>query len=109
MAALHDLYAKNLLYEALDVVRKSEMEMPIAPLDEQFIDLYCEPRQGAPPPEAVPYLGLLRRMTERRCMLEPFSQSPSVDAIDGDLRKQWNLHHRLRKDCKDSKLPKPLL
>lgn len=109
MAALHDLFAKNVLYEALDAVRKSEMEKPIAPLDEQFIDVYCEPLPNPPPPEQVPHLGLLRRMTERRCMLEPFSSSPSVDALDGDLRKQFNLHHRLRKDLKDEKLPKPLL
>lgn len=109
MTALHDLFAKNVLYEALDVVRRSEMEKPIAPLDEQFIDVYCEPLPDAPPPEQVPHLGLLRLMTERRCMLEPFSSSPGVDAIDGDLRKQFNLHHRLRKDLKDDKLPKPLL
>ena len=106
---MHDLYAKNVLYEALDAVRKSEMEKPIAPLDEQFIDVYCEPLPDAPPPEQVPHLGMLRRMTERRCMLEPFSSSPGSDAIKGDLRKQFNLHHRLRKDFKDEKLPKPLL
>jgi len=109
MAALHDLYSKNVLYEALDTVRKSEMEKPIAPLDEQFIDVYCEPLPDAPPPEQVPYLGLLRRMTERRCMLEPFSSSPGADVIDAELRKQLNLHHRLRKDLKDEKLGKPLL
>lgn len=109
MVALHDLYAKNVLYEALDVVRKSEMEKPIAPLDEQLVDLYCEPRLDAPPMEAVPYLGLLRRMTERHCMLEPFSSSPGIEAIDADLRKQLNLHHRLRKDRRDDKLGKPLL
>lgn len=109
MAALHDLFAKNLLYEALDPVRKSEMEKPIAPLDEQYIDLYCEPLSEAPSAQQVPHLGLLGRMTERRCLLEPFSAPPSVDIIDGGLRKQLNLHHRLRKDLKDDKLPKPLM
>lgn len=86
MAALHDLFAKNVLYEALDPIRRSEMEKPIAPLDEQFIDLYCEPLPGTPS-EQAPHLGILRRMTERRCMLEPFSAPPPVDAFDGELRR----------------------
>jgi hypothetical protein len=48
-------------------------------------------------------------MAEQRCLLEPYSASPSVDAVDSDLRKQLNLHQRLRKDAKEPGLKKPVL
>jgi hypothetical protein len=111
MPKLHDLLCKHLLREALDPIGTVELEKPVAPLDEQRIDVYCELRPELPPPEALPHLGLVRRMAEveRRCMIEPFSATPSVDSIDDNLRKKLNLHHGLKKAAKGAPSPKPLL
>jgi hypothetical protein len=38
---------------------------------------------------------LLRRMTERRCMLEPFSSTPGVEQVRDTLRKQLTWEHVL--------------
>ena len=111
MRKLHDLLCKHLLREALDPISIVELEKPVAPLDEQRIDVYCELRAELPPPDALPHLGLLRRMAEveRRFLIEPFSASPSVDSVDDNLRKKLNLHHGLKKAAKGASSPKPVL
>lgn len=111
MPKLHDLICKHVLREALDPIGIVELEKPIAPLDEQRIDVYCELRSVLPDPELLPHLGLLRRMAELgpRCMIEPFSGTPSIDNIDDNLRKKFNLHHGLKKSAKGALLPKPVL
>ena len=53
MRKLHDLLCKHLLREALDPLSTVELEKPVAPLDEQRIDVYCELRSELPPPEAL--------------------------------------------------------
>lgn len=111
MPKLHDLLCKHLLREALDPISTVELEKPVAPLDEQRIDVYCELRPELPPPDALPHLGLVRRMAEveRRFLIEPFSSTPSVDSVDDNLRKKFNLHHGLKKAAKGNSSPKPAL
>jgi hypothetical protein len=111
MPKLHDLLCKHLLREALDPISTVELEKPVAPLDEQRIDVYCELRPELPPPDALPHLGLVRRMAEveRRFLIEPFSSTPSVDSVDDNLRKKFNLHHGLKKAAKGVPSPKPVL
>lgn len=111
MPKLHDLLCKHLLREALDPISTVELEKPVAPLDEQRIDVYCELRSELPPPESLPHLGLVRRMAEveRRFLIEPFSSTPSVDSVDDNLRKKFNLHHGLKKAAKGSPMNKPVL
>lgn len=111
MPKLHDLLCKHLLREALDPISTVELEKPVAPLDEQRIDVYCELRPELPAAEALAHLGLVRRMAEleRRFLIEPFSSTPSVENIDDILRKKFNLHHGLKKAAKGSTLPKPAL
>lgn len=111
MPKLHDLLCKHLLREALDPISTVELEKPVAPLDEQRIDVYCELRAELPPPDALPHLGLVRRMAEveRRCMIEPFSATPQTDSIDDNLRKKFNLHHGMKKAAKGAASPKPVL
>jgi hypothetical protein len=111
MPKLHDLLCKHLLREALDPISTVELEKPVAPLDEQRIDVYCELRAELPPPDALPHLGLVRRMAEleRRFLIEPFSSTPSVDSVDDNLRKKFNLHHGLKKAAKGTPSPKPVL
>ncbi len=109
MAEQHDLFCKHLLFEALEPISRAEMEKPIAVLDAQYVDLYCEPLPERPSPDQLPHLGLLFRMTEWRCLFEPFSDSPAIDDIDNNLRKQLALHHLLRRGCKPERPPKPIL
>lgn len=111
MPKLHDLLCKHLLREALDPISAVELEKPVAPLDEQRIDVYCELRAELPPPDALAHLGLVRRMVEieRRCMIEPFSTIPQTESIDDNLRKKLNLHHGMKKAAKGAAAPKPVL
>jgi len=111
MPKLHDLLCKHLLREALDPISTVELEKPVAPLDEQRIDVYCELRAERPPLQAVQHLGLVRRMAElaRRFLIEPFSATPSVEIVDDNLRKKFNLHHGLKKAAKGSLINKPVL
>ncbi len=111
MPKLHDLLCKHLLREALDPISTVELEKQVAPLDAQRIDVYCELRPELPPPDSLPHLGIVRRMAEaeRRCMIEPFSSTPSVDSVDDNLRKKFNLHHGLKKAAKGASIPKPVL
>lgn len=111
MPKLHDLLCKHLLREALDPISTVELEKPVAPLDEQRIDVYCELRAELPPPDALPHLGLVRRMAEiaSRSLFEPYSATPLTDSIDDNLRKKLNLHHGLKKAAKGTPVPKPVL
>jgi hypothetical protein len=111
MPKLHDLLCKHLLREALEPIGTVELEKAVALLDEQRIDVYCELREELPPPDALPHLGIVRRMAEfaRRCMIEPFSATPNADSIDDNLRKKLNLQHGLRKAAKGVFAPKPVL
>lgn len=54
MPKLHDLLCKYLLREALDPIGNVELEKPVAPLDEQRIDVFCELRPELPPPDSLP-------------------------------------------------------
>jgi hypothetical protein len=110
MRALHDVLTKHLLEEALDPLGTIELEKPVAPLDEQRVDLYFEPRSGSDPPppaEQLLHLGLRRRMTERRCLIEIFSETPSLREVRAGMRKQLNLHHQLCRDLAEPELPVP--
>jgi hypothetical protein len=111
MRKLQDVLRKHLLREALDPIAAVHLEKPVAPLDEQRIDAYCELRADLPPPEALPHLGLVRRMAEvgPRSMVEQFSETPSVDTVDDLLRKKHHLHHSLKKTIKGTTVPKPVL
>ncbi|HMU41640.1 MAG TPA: hypothetical protein PKE31_21710 [Pseudomonadota bacterium] len=111
MPKLHDLLCKHLLREALDPISNVELEKPVAPLDEQRIDVYCELRSELPPIDALPHLGLVRRMAEleRRCMIEPFSATPTAESIEEILRKKFNLHHGLKKAAKGEPSARPVL
>ena len=111
MPKLHDLLCKHLLREALDPLGNVELEKPVAPLDEQRIDVYCEIRDQPPPSGSLEHLGLLRQMAgvAQRFLIEPFSATPSVEAVDDNLRKKFQLHHALKKSVRSAALAKPVL
>src|SRR5690242_361500 len=101
MRTANDIYGKKLLQEALDPVGIVALQKSIAPHDEQFSDVYCEPLPDRPPKEQVPHLGLAYEMTAQRCTVEPSSKTPTVQDLRGYARKQLNLHHQLCKDLGD--------
>lgn len=107
MRLIQDVYSKKLLQEALDPVDVVELQKPIAPHDEQYSDVYCQPRPNRPPREEVPHLGLLWDMTAKRCTVEPSSKTPTVNVLRSYARKQLNLHHQLCKDDADENAPVP--
>src|SRR5689334_7638645 len=98
MRKLQDVLRKHILREALDPVATVELEKAVALLDEQRADGYCELRPDRPPESALPHLGLLRRMVEltRRCFIEQYSKTPSIDAVDDTLRKKSLFHYGLK-------------
>ncbi len=108
---LQDLLRKHVLREALDPIAIVELEKTVAPLDEQRIDGYCELRAERPPPSELVHLGVMRRMAEleKRSMVEQFSGTTTVDAIDDLLRKKFHLHHSLKKQKRNARVPKPVL
>lgn len=95
MRAFHDFLTKHLLEEALDLLTNVEREKPISPTDEQRADLCFEPRTDRPPFEAVRHIGVIWRMSQRRGLVEIFSEPPSLGEVRGCVRKQLNLHHGL--------------
>ncbi len=111
MRKLQDVLRKHLLREALDPIATVQLEKPVAPLDEQRIDAYCELRPDPPPEDALPHLGLVRRMAEvgQRSLVEQYSDTPSMEDVDDNLRKKFHLHHSFKKAAKGAPTPKPLL
>ena len=119
MRKLQDVLRKHILREALEPVAVVELEKPISLLDEQRADGYCELRPDRPPDLALPHLGILRRMAElaRRCFIEQYSKTTSLDEVDDALRKLLLFHYGLRKPARVARnrnaqrasVPKPVL
>ncbi len=104
---LQDILRKHVLAEALDPVADVTLEKRVAPLDEQRVDAYCELRKGALPGSALPHLQLVRRMLEvsDHCMVEQYSETPSLDEVDDDIRKRYHVQHAIKKANKDAQKP----
>lgn len=96
-----DGFSKTLLQEALDPVDAVELQKPVPSHDDQYSDVFCQPRPNRPTREQVPYLGLLWDMTATVCTIEPCSKTPTLTALRMLARKQLNLHHQLCKQDRD--------
>src|SRR5688572_15527502 len=100
-----DGFSKTLLQEALDPVDAVELQKPVPSHDDQYSDVFCQPRPNRPPREQVPHLGLLWDMTATVCTIEPCSKTPTLTALRMLARKQLNLHHQLCKQDRDEARP----
>jgi hypothetical protein len=111
MRKLQDVLRKHILREALEPVATVELEKPIALLDEQRADGYCELRPDRPPESALPHLGLLRRIAELswRSFIEQYSKTVSTDDLDDALRKVALFYYGLKKAAKRRSVQKPVL
>lgn len=105
MAQYEDLIAKLILQVLLEPRGNVQAELEVPVLDAQGGDLYFEPTEGAVVPD-----GVFGKMTAARCVLEPFSRTPSREVLlRGCLRKQLQLFHNfcLEAERRD-KAPPPL-
>ncbi len=121
MRKLQDVLRKHILREALEPIAIVELEKAIALLDEQRADGYCELKHDRPPDEALPHLGLLRRMVERgrQCFIEQYSKTTSLDEAEDALYKVTTFYQGLKKAAlkkagrnkaaKRTRVPKPEL
>lgn len=111
MRKLQDVLRKHILREALDPVAVIELEKAIALLDEQRADGYCELKPNRPPEDALPHLGLLRRMVERvqRCFIEQYSKTTSIGEAEDALHKVSTFYQGLKTAARGARVPKPEL
>ncbi len=112
MRKLQDVLRKHILREALEPVAVVELEKALALLDEQYADGYCELKPDRPPEDALPHLGLLRRMVERgrRCFIEQDSKTTSIGQAEDALYKVFTFYQGLKKAAKKgTPVPKPEL
>ncbi len=58
--------------------------------DAQQIDIWHQPSEGA---QGRARLGMLGRMTEAACLLEPYHEPPDDDDLRECIRKQLSFHH----------------
>jgi hypothetical protein len=87
----HDERAKDILDVLLDDLGTLEREFEVPSLRAQRADL-----RFAPSPEHTVTrrsLGILGLMTEVAALFEPFSWAPSIDEVQGCLRKLFNAQH----------------
>jgi hypothetical protein len=87
----HDERAKDILDVLLDDLGTLEREFEVPSLRAQRADL-----RFAPSPEHTSTrrsLGILGLMTEVAALFEPFSWAPSIDEVQGCLRKLLNAQH----------------
>lgn len=99
MRKLQDVLRKHILREALDPVAVVELEKALALLDEQYADGYCELKPDRPPEDALPHLGLLRRIVERarQCFIEQYSKTTSLDEAEDAIYKVATFYQGLKK------------
>jgi hypothetical protein len=88
----HDQLAKQILVTALKPLGRVESEREVAP-SPLSVDVYFE-ASGAPPPAE---LGLLGRLAETSCLIEPFSSAPSPEDVRGCLQKLFAIDQELRR------------
>jgi hypothetical protein len=108
--ARYDQFAKRLLDKALSMVGEVRTQLEIHG-EVQAADVWFLPR-GGHEAERV-RLGLLGRMAETACLLEPFHDTPGGDAVLDCLNKQLTLRRNLvreaRKDARtDDRRPPDL-
>ena len=97
MATTHDHEAKEILDTLLHRRGEVRSEAEVRPLKSQRADLLFVPHEKRD--ATIEPLGVLDRMTERACLIEPFSDAPSADDVRECLRKLLNHRHARRSNA----------
>ncbi|MGB8702079.1 MAG: DUF4351 domain-containing protein [Thermosynechococcaceae cyanobacterium] len=103
-----DAFSKQLLEETLSPYGAVETSREV-PGEAQFIDVYFEPN---PQPTDLLNLGLLGRIAQTPCLLEPFRNQPTASEIRSCLLKLFQVHgdyqrksRRKQEPLQESELP----
>jgi hypothetical protein len=104
MRARFDQLAKGILGTVLARAGEVQTQKEIAG-EVQAADVWFVPAAERAPDRAR--LGLLGRMAETPCLLEPFHATPGVDAILDCLCKQLTLRRNLRREARQNEAPPP--
>jgi hypothetical protein len=84
-----DQFSKQLLEEVLTPFGTVQTSLEV-PGEAQFVDVFFEPSNQNP--IAPQELGLLGRIAQTRCLLEPFRNSPTPADVRSCLRKLYQVH-----------------
>jgi hypothetical protein len=107
MRTRFDQLAKGILDRALSAAGEVRTQEEIAG-EVQAADVWFRPTPGATAARAR--LGLLGRMAETSCLIEPFHDTPGVEAMLDCVSKQLTMRRRLareaRKDERDAEVPR---
>ncbi len=93
------------IFSSGSTYRIPSYQRPVPSHDDQYSDVFCQPRPNRTRREQVPHLGLLWDMTATICTIEPCSKTPTLTALRMLARKQLNLHHQLCKQERDEARP----
>ena len=97
MRTRFDGFAKDALAITLEIASRVSLQQGVG-ADTQYIDAWCEPDPARAHERAK--LGLLGRMTEEACALEPYHEPPDEEELLGCVRKQLTWHHALTKKAR---------
>lgn len=97
MRTRFDGFAKDALAITLEIAPRVSLQQGVG-ADTQYIDAWCEPDPARAHERAK--LGLLGRMTEEACALEPYHEPPDEEELLGCVRKQLTWHHALTKKAR---------
>ena len=97
MRTRFDGFAKDALAATLEIASRVALQQGVG-ADTQYIDAWCEPDPARAHERAR--LGLLGRMTEEACALEPYHEPPDEEELLSCVRKQLTWHHALTKKAR---------
>ena len=95
-----DSFSKQFLEELLSPYRAVEVSREV-PGESQFIDVYFEP--SCPTPKAATELGLLGRVAQTPCLLEPFRNQPTPSEVRSCILKLYQVHGEYQRKARREK------
>jgi hypothetical protein len=95
-----DQFSKQLLEEVLAPYGTVEISLEVTG-ESQFVDVFFEPSSS--PAIAPQELGLLGRIAQTPCLLEPFRNQPSAFEIRSCLQKLYQVHGNYLRKAKREK------
>ena len=99
-----DSFSKQLLEEVLAPFGTVKINREV-PGESQYVDVFFEP--SSPITFAPPELGLLGRIAQTPCLLEPFRNQPTTADIRSCLLKLYQVHGDYQRKARREKAPIP--
>ncbi len=99
-----DSFSKQLLEEVLAPIGTVKITLEV-PGESQYVDVYFEP--SVPPVIAPQDLGLLGRIAQTPCLLEPFRNQPTPSEVRSCLLKLLQVHGDYQRKARRAQEPIP--